>query len=213
MVVVHLADDSALDGPRNVLNVHEVAVGATVAAGLVERTATGLTEVGHGGVLGLDELATVEAASELHQCALSILFVVVLHIHIADHVVAEIVHHDQILNLSVVGQLKEHLNVEGLKVLLRTVVHVIIPRLVVRQRQGLRRVRVHVGQQESLTHRRPIVQSVALVAIAACPDLEVERAIDAVLLSPEDARKLLSHGWQTEGSGLAAAPTPTITGC
>mmetsp|Transcript_56253 Transcript_56253/g.105463 ORF Transcript_56253/g.105463 Transcript_56253/m.105463 type:complete len:301 (+) Transcript_56253:41-943(+) len=194
VVIVHLSHDSALDGSGNVLDVHEIAVGSSIASGLVKRSAARLSEIGDRGVLGLNQLAAVETACQLHEGSLSILFVVVLHIDIADHVVAQIIHHDQVLNLAVVCQLQEHLHVEGLQVRLRPVIHVVIPGLIVGQGQALRSVGIHMGEQQGLTHRRPVVKSIALVTISTGPDLEVERTVHAILLSSENPRQLLRHG-------------------
>mmetsp|Transcript_10044 Transcript_10044/g.16023 ORF Transcript_10044/g.16023 Transcript_10044/m.16023 type:complete len:212 (-) Transcript_10044:21-656(-) len=193
MVIVHLSHDTSLDGPRNVLDVHEVAVGTTVAASLVERSAARLSEVGDRGVLGLNQLAAVKAASQLHQRTLRILFVVVLDVDVAYHVVAKVVHNHQILDLAVVCQLKKHLDVKGLQVLLSSVVHVIVPWFVICQCKRLRGVGIHVRQKQSLTHSRPVVKAIALIAISAGSNLEVEWAIDSVLLCPKDPRKLLGH--------------------
>mmetsp|Transcript_44919 Transcript_44919/g.128878 ORF Transcript_44919/g.128878 Transcript_44919/m.128878 type:complete len:215 (+) Transcript_44919:486-1130(+) len=205
MIVVHFPHDSALDGTGDVLDVHEVAVRATVTTSLVEGAASRLTEVRDRGVLGLDQLSAVEAACELHQCTLCVFLVIVLHVHVTNHVVAQVVHHDQILNLTVVCELKENLDVEGLQVLLSTVIHVVVPRLVVRQGQRLRGVGVHVRQEERLTHGWPVVQTIALVAIPAGADLEVERAIHSVFLCAEDTGQLLSHG-------VRSRPGPTLQG-
>mmetsp|Transcript_25543 Transcript_25543/g.67750 ORF Transcript_25543/g.67750 Transcript_25543/m.67750 type:complete len:215 (+) Transcript_25543:487-1131(+) len=205
MIVVHFPHDSALDGTGDVLDVHEVAVRATVAAGLVEGAAPSLAEVGDCRVLSLDELSAVESASELHQGTLRVFLVVVLDVHVPDHVVAQVVDDDQILNLTVVCELKENLDVEGLQVLLSTVIHVVVPRLVVRQGQRLRGVGVHVRQEERLTHGWPVVQTIALVAIPAGADLEVERAIHSVFLCAEDTGQLLSHG-------VRSRPGPTLQG-
>merc|ERR1712037_285402 len=85
VVVIHLTHNTALDGARDVLDVHEITIGPTIAAGFMESAAAGFAEVGHSGVLSLDKLTTVEAPSQLHERALGILLVVVLHVHVPDH--------------------------------------------------------------------------------------------------------------------------------
>jgi hypothetical protein len=53
--------------PKPAIRPNQVAIGATIAARFVEGSATRLTEIAHRGVLGLDQLATVETAwSEGH---------------------------------------------------------------------------------------------------------------------------------------------------
>lgn len=53
---------------------------------------------------------------------------------------------------------------------------------------------VHVGEEESGGNRGAIVEARAAVAVAAGADLEIEGAIDSVLLGTEDGGQVLRHG-------------------
>ena len=52
----------------------------------------------------------------------------------------------------------------------------------------------HVLQQYSLAQDGSVVDAAAAVAVAARAHLEVERAVDLVLLGAKDLRKVLRHG-------------------
>lgn len=52
---------------------------------------------------------------------------------------------------------------------------------------------VHVGEEESRRDCGAVVQARAAVAVSARADLEVKRAVDAVLLCTEDGRQVLRH--------------------
>ena len=55
------------------------------------------------------------------------------------------------------------------------------------------RALVHVGEEEGGADRGAIVDARTTVTMAAGTDLEVEGAVHAVLLCPEDGRKMLRH--------------------
>eukprot|EP00411_Alexandrium_monilatum_P080994 CAMPEP_0175616166 /NCGR_PEP_ID=MMETSP0096-20121207/65740_1 /TAXON_ID=311494 /ORGANISM="Alexandrium monilatum, Strain CCMP3105" /LENGTH=221 /DNA_ID=CAMNT_0016921317 /DNA_START=47 /DNA_END=708 /DNA_ORIENTATION=+ len=124
--------------------------------------------------------------AELLQRPLGGLLMVVLAIHVPEHVVRNVVQHHQVFDLAVVRELEEDLLVERLHVLLRSGVHVVVPVLVVGDAHRLGDVRIHVRQEQGLARCRPDVRAVAPVAVPACPDLEVEGAVHAVLLCCED---------------------------
>mmetsp|Transcript_28166 Transcript_28166/g.49137 ORF Transcript_28166/g.49137 Transcript_28166/m.49137 type:complete len:262 (+) Transcript_28166:21-806(+) len=144
VLVVHFPHNTTLNGLGDVLDVQEVAIGATVAARLMESTTSGFTEIGDSSVLSLDQFSAVETSCKLAKCTLRVFLVVVLDIHIPNQVVTQVIHDDDIFNLTIVGQLQEDLNVECFQVLLSSVVHVIIPRFIVCQCEGFWSVGVHV---------------------------------------------------------------------
>ena len=75
LLFVHqVADERA----RDLLDVHEVAVGTAPAGALIELAAPCLTELGDRRVLGHKEVAGVEAALEGRLTLLSLLFVPIL---------------------------------------------------------------------------------------------------------------------------------------
>lgn len=53
---------------------------------------------------------------------------------------------------------------------------------------------VHVGEEDGGANSGSGVQAGTTIAMAASADLEVERAIDTVLLGSEDGSQMLSHG-------------------
>jgi len=179
--------------PSDLLDVHEVAVSAAVAAVLLELAAGGLPEVRHGGELGDDGAARVVAALQSLQRARRLLLLAELHVHVPDHVVREVVAHVEALDLAVLAQLLEDVLVEVLEVLLDPLRVDGVP-LRVHARGDHVRPLVHVAQQQRRGDGRLVVQAGAPVAVAARADLEVEGAVHAVLLRAKDGRKMLSHG-------------------
>lgn len=66
-------------------------------------------------------------------------------------------------------------------------------RLDVDARGGVVGPLVHVGKEEGRADGWPIVQARAAVPMAARSDLEVEGAVDSVLLCAEDRCQMLRH--------------------
>jgi hypothetical protein len=52
---------------------------------------------------------------------------------------------------------------------------------------------IHVSEQKRLAGRRPIMETRAAVSMPAHPYLEVERTVDAILLSTENGGQMLRH--------------------
>jgi hypothetical protein len=71
--------------------VHEVTKAATLAFALVVLAAAGLPEVSNRGVLSADDPATVKLAVEFAHAESSLVFRPELDIHIANHVVADVI--------------------------------------------------------------------------------------------------------------------------
>jgi hypothetical protein len=53
---------------------------------------------------------------------------------------------------------------------------------------------VHVGEEKGGADAGLVMQAGAAIAMAASADLEVEGAVDAILLSAEDGSQVLRHG-------------------
>mmetsp|Transcript_15392 Transcript_15392/g.42236 ORF Transcript_15392/g.42236 Transcript_15392/m.42236 type:complete len:218 (-) Transcript_15392:72-725(-) len=193
MLAVHLPGHAPLDRCGNVLDVQKPASASTAAPRLMEGPAASLAEISHWRILRVDQLPKIEAAGEPQQSPFGIFLVVELDIHVADHVFHSVVHDNHLFDLPIIREYQDDLRVEGLEVLLCPVVHVIVPRLVVTDRQRLGWVRVHVGQQQRPAGRGTIVLLAAEVPVATCSDLKVEGAIDGVLLSAKNSGKLLRH--------------------
>lgn len=99
------------------LRVHEVAKAATLTFALVVLAAAGLPEVGNRGIFSADDPPTIKLAVEFAHAEGSLVFCPEFDIHIANHVVADVVRYNKVLDLTVLGQLHEHLLVEILEML------------------------------------------------------------------------------------------------
>ena len=73
--------------PPNHLDVHKIAISATVATVLLELAAGGLAEVGDGGEVGNDGAAGVEAALQSLEGGGSVVLLLALDVDVADPVV------------------------------------------------------------------------------------------------------------------------------
>jgi hypothetical protein len=190
---VHVAEELAPQVPAHLLDVHEVAVAAAVADVLLELAAGGLAEVGDGRELGDDGAARVEPALQRPQRRGGLLLLAELRVHVADHVVGEVVADVQAVDVAVPAELLEDVLVEVVEVGLDAR-GVDGPPLRVHAGRDHVRALVHVAQQQRRRDGRLGVQSRAPVAVPARADLEVEGAVHAVLLCAEDGRQVLGHG-------------------
>merc|ERR1719409_1118150 len=99
-------------------DVHEVAVAAPRAHGLVVLAAARLAEVRHGRELADERPARVEAAEERLERRVRVLLVGELAVDVADHVVAQVLADVELLDLAVAGELVVDLLVELVELLL-----------------------------------------------------------------------------------------------
>lgn len=179
--------------PPDQFDVHEIAVSASVAVVLLELAAGGLAEVGDRGEIGYDRATVVEPPLESLQGGGGVVLLLELDVDVADHVVREVVANVEALDLAELAELLEDVLVEVLEVLLDLAR---VDRLALGVHSGGDHVRplVHVGEKQRRRDRRSVMEAGAPVAVAARADLEVEGAVDAVLLGAEDRSQVLRHG-------------------
>ena len=117
MLLVHPLEELLLEITIDRLRVHEVAEPASLAGAFLVLAALSLPEVSDGGVLSHDHAPAVVPPIHSSHSGLSLLFVLELDVEVADHVVADVVGHHELVDLAVLCHLHEHLFVERLKVL------------------------------------------------------------------------------------------------
>lgn len=186
------AEEPPAEVPSDELDVHEVAIPATVAAVLLKLPTRGLAEVGDGGEVGDDGAGVVESSVERVESLGGLVLLAKLDVDVADHVVGEIVADIEALDLTELCELREYVLIEVLEVLLDLARVQGLPLRIHAWRDHVRAL-VHVRQQQRRRDARPVVQPGAPVAVPARADLEVERTVDAVLLRPEDRCEMLRH--------------------
>ena len=178
--------------PTNQLHMHEIAVTASVTAVLLELPTRGLAEIGDGGEVGDDGAAGVEPPLEGGEGGGGLVLLAELDVNVADHVVGEVVADVEGLDLAELGELLEDVLVEVLEVLLDLAGVKGLPRWVDAGGDHVG-AQVHVGEEEGRGDGGAVVQAGAAVPVTARPDLEVEWAVHAVLLGPEDRCQVLCH--------------------
>lgn len=109
MFQVHLLEEFLLEALGKRLDVHVVAVASALAAAVDVLLALGVEEVGDRGEDSTDLLALEEAAIDVVEGVLGVLLVAVLDVDVAHDVVAQVVHHDHVLDLAVLAHLAEDL--------------------------------------------------------------------------------------------------------
>ncbi|GMT30392.1 hypothetical protein PFISCL1PPCAC_21689, partial [Pristionchus fissidentatus] len=178
---------------RDRLEMHEVAEGALKAAAQLVLSAARLTEVRHGRQFRVYRLAVEPSVRvEIRDGLVGARLVHELDVHVADHVLANVVAHVHLLDLSVlVVELGEDLVEEVVKVLL--LLAVLLAHTIERVRHSRvdDGVPVEVLEQDRLRERRHVVRTGAFAAVSACADLEVERAIDLILLRSINGGEIL----------------------
>lgn len=126
------------------------------------------------------------------------IFLFILNIYIANHVISQIVTNIQALDLAILAKLLKQIFIEIIKMILKLV-------RVKRLRLMLRLIRlrddveihvrplVHVGEDEGGGDGRLGVKARTTVAVSAGSDLEVEWAVHSVFLCSEDRCQVLRH--------------------
>lgn len=185
--------------PPNQLDVHEITIPPSVAAVLLELAARGFAKVGHGREVGDYGATIVEAALQRLKSGGGLILLLELDIYVADHVIGEVVADVEALDLAELGELLEDVLVEVLEMLLDLAR---VEGLALGVDAGGDHVGplVHVGQQQRGTDGRAVVQARAAVTVAASADLEIEGAVDAILLCAEDGSQVLRHSKCYRGS-------------
>jgi hypothetical protein len=190
---VHLLEEFLLEGLGEGLDVHVVAVASALAAAVDVLLALGVEEVGDWGEDRADLLAVPEPAVDVLERVFGVVLVAVLDVDVAHDVVAQVVHHDHVLDLAVLAHLLEDL-LEELLELVERLLSVLGSDDVARNDGGLDGVvLVHVLEEDGLADGRLVVDAFAAVAVAAGADLVEEGTVHLVHLRPIDFRQPLSH--------------------
>lgn len=86
---------------------HIIAISSSFAAAVDVLLALSVEEVCDWRVNGTDLLAVEEPSIDVLESVLGVLLITVLDVDVADNVIAEVIHHDHILNLAVLAHLLE----------------------------------------------------------------------------------------------------------
>ena len=165
--------------------------------------AAGLPEVRHRTKLGVDRPPAEPAIVEVLHRGLRRRLVLELDVDVPHQVIAQVVAHVHLLDLAVgVLALAENLLEEVVVVLLHLLVSdaggevAAVGRL-----GGVLGIDVEVLDHQGLGEGRLVVDAAAAVAVPAGADLEVEAAVDLILLRAEDGGEVLGHGGEPSGPG------------
>lgn len=171
--------------PPNHLDVHKVTITPTVAIVLLELAAGSLAEVGDRGEVGDDGAAGVEATVQSLESGGSVVLLLELDVDVTDHVVGEVVTDVEALDLAELGELLENVLVEVLEMLLNLAG---VDGVALGVDSGGDHVGalVHVGEDKGRGDGGAVMEAGASVAVAASADLEVEWAVNPILLGAEN---------------------------
>ena len=180
---------------------HEVAVPATRALTVLVLSAStrercrpklpSLAEIGDGRVLHSQRTSSEVASRKALQRLLGVLLILELHVDVAQHMLADIVAHVELLDRSIGGgEFVEDFLVELVEfALLRSSTqaklydHLLVADGISGHRSHLRVV-VHLLDQNGLTKGGSVVLSRAAVAVSARSDLKVERTVHSTREQP-----------------------------
>lgn len=178
--------------PTDHLNMHKIAVSATITAILLILPTGSLTEIGDGREVGNNRTAGVEPPLQCVQSRRSLILFLELGVDISDHVVGEVVADVEALDFAEFAELLKNVLVEILEMLLDLAG---VDRLALGIDTGGDHVGalVHVGQQQRRRCGGTVVEAGAPVAVAAGADFKVERAVHAVFLGAENGGQVLRH--------------------
>merc|ERR1719354_1505212 len=179
---------------RDRFQMHEVTESRPCAFPSLVLSTTRLTEVGYGSELGINWSATEPAVVQVVDGLLGVLLLLELDIHVADKMVAKVVAHVHLLDLSIfILALNKHILEEVVVMLLHLLVRHVGQVGAVRSLRRVLRVDVQVLQQNGLREGWLIVDSRASIPVGAGAHLEVEGAIHLVLLRPKNTGQILRH--------------------
>lgn len=162
----------------DVAEVDEVTVPTSLARAFVELATTCVREISDGAVFGRHDTPGVVASGHGLQTSLGLLFLVILDVDVAEHVITQILYCVQLLNLTKLLELFQQFLKELLEMFLG--VSGGLPGGGIRRRRD-----VQVGDHQCLREVRPQVVPRAAVAMTASANLEVERTIDLVFFCAE----------------------------
>mmetsp|Transcript_32089 Transcript_32089/g.84007 ORF Transcript_32089/g.84007 Transcript_32089/m.84007 type:complete len:806 (-) Transcript_32089:83-2500(-) len=187
------AHQPALQPRRDLFEMHEVAVPSAVADGLLVLAAARVLEVGDGAELSEDRPSAVEAPHQRLERSLCILLLAKLCVDVASQVVGEVLADAELLELATdISELLKYVLVELLEVVLQHLL-VLLHHLARLRIVHLWRRHVHVLEQDRLAEDGAVVDARAAIAVAAGTHLQVEGAVDLVLLSAKDLCEMLRH--------------------
>lgn len=177
---------------------HKIAVTTSIAGVLFILSTCSLTKIGNWREINYNWLTCIKSSSQIANRICSMLFLPELHVYITDHVISQIVTNVQAFNFSILAELLKKIFIEILVVLLDPArINVLGGELGVgahaRGRSDHVGALVHVGEEKSRADAGLRVEARAAVAMPTSPNLEVERAVHAVLLRSEDRRQVLRH--------------------
>merc|ERR1719354_370521 len=179
---------------RDRFQMHEVTESRPCAFSSLVLSTARLTEVGYGSEFGINWSATEPAVVQVIDGLLGVLLLLELDIHVADKMVAKVVAHVHLLDLSVfILALNKHILKEVVVMLLHLLVRHVGQVGAIRRLGRVLRVDVQVLQQNSLREGWLIVDSGASVPVGAGAHLEVEGAVHLVLLRSKNTRQILRH--------------------
>lgn len=182
---------------------HEIAVTASRADGLVVLSAASFSEVGDWRELADEGPPGVEPAPQSLQGFVGVLLVCELDVDVADHVVAQIFANVQLFDLAVLGQLFEHFLVKVVELFLDLLL-VELRRISSGRGDLRRRILVHVLNDHRLRKRRLVVLPRATIAVATGANLEKEGTVHLVFLGPVNSREV--RGAAARAAQLAVSP-------
>lgn len=186
-----LGEAAIEDRLRGSHEMHEVAVAAARALTFLvlsapadhtqKQASPSLAEIGNGGVLHGKRSSGEVSPGETFQRLFGVLLVLELHVYVAEHVLAHVVAHVQLLDGAVRrGQLIEDLLVELIKLVLLRVTrkdkhYNHLPIVLGVSRHGVCfGIVIHLLDQNGLTKRGSVVLSSAPVAVSARSNLKIE---------------------------------------
>lgn len=193
MLQVHLLKELPLKGPGDGLNVHIVAVGATLARAVSVLPAPSSVEVPGRRILRVDLPAVEESPVDRQHGLLGVFLLAETHVQVAGDVVAQIIHHDHIFDLPVLTQLLEHILVELLE-LCHCLLGVLRADRVPGCQGGFHwRVFINVLQHQRLAHWRFVMDALAALPVTAGSHLEVKWAVHLVVFGTVYPSKAVCH--------------------
>ncbi|TNV78200.1 hypothetical protein FGO68_gene5391 [Halteria grandinella] len=177
MLIIHHLLDLFPQLPPHMLKMHKVAVPASVTSPLRIQPAPCLLKVRHRTILHPYSLPAVVPPIHPFIRVFSITLIVILAIHIAHHMFANIVTNVHFCQFSILSQLQIHFLIEILKMRNCLNQEGIWHCEAVCEGNCGGRVVVEVGEQQGLGGDRAVVDARAGVSVAAAANFEVERAI------------------------------------
>ena len=120
MFFVHVLEELFFETFRDRFNVHIIAISSSFAAAVYVLLALGVQEVSDRWKDGANFLSIEKPSIDVVKGVLGVLFIAILDVDISNDVIAKVIDHDHILDLSVLTHLFEDLFEKGLESSIRT---------------------------------------------------------------------------------------------